>query len=355
MVDKNMIYKFFTSKVDFNKKSPLVKEYIRQFYTDNVESLTSDGFTKRIVFGANKKSSILEIYGVDPKDWAVIVKQSHILQIGEQARDLLNQLLVMHYIVTEDPVYLKFLSIKLFTSKYYRGFPIYIKEAKMKAVIDSLSNKFYIKKHGTLDKALDATVNTYKITYANRFNKATDDDIVYIINALATRVGILVRNVQRKYYNAPDNIGFFEDKEIMEKDNKRLTTNDTVVYEQIISTVKTNELTYSFDKATLRQLQGVDYIDVFKAMYINDRDKVSLIIVEVFNDFLKKNNSPSLKFTHDNFLKLSFNAKDRSPKLLALIDELGVKYKVANSIKFRDVVVKYYSVKIYKEILKEVI
>lgn len=355
MADNYTIYKFFTSKVDFKSKTKEVEAYISNFFTENIETLTSDGFSKRMVFGASRKTSLLSIYGIDPKEWNLIVKAHPILQIGENVKDLSNQLLIMHYIMTENRLILKFLAVKLFTSKYYRSFPMYIKEAKMKAVIDSLSNKFYIKKHGTLDKALDATVNTYVTTYGDRFHRANDDDIIYVINALSTRVGILVRNVQVKYYNAPDDIGFFEDREVMEKEGKRVTTNDTVVFDNIITTVKSKELSYSFDLAVLRQVKGYEFKEVMKDIYKNNRNEISDIIQEIMYDYLKNNNTPSLQKAHDEFLKWSFNNRNRGVKLLKLIETLTTTHSIEKKDLFKDVIIKYYSIKLYKELLREVV
>lgn len=353
---KRDIYNFFMLKVNFKEKSPLVKDYISKFFTDNIDSLSSDGFSKRIIFGRDKRQSLIDIYGVDVREWNEIVKKHPILSIGENVKDVANQLLVMHYIVTGERIYLKFLAVKLFTSKYYRSFPNGIKEAKIKAVIDGLSNKFYIKKHGTLDKSLDATVNTYVTTYATRFNRASDDDLIYIINALSTRVGIFVKNVQNKYYNAPDDIGFFEDREVLEKENKRTTTNDSIIYESVVSTVKKNELSYSVDIATLKSLEGYEYKDVLKNIYNStDRNSISIIIDEVMNDFLRINNSPSIQKAHDLFLKFSFTNRNRGEKLTKELNVLINKHNITNPDKFKNVLIKYYSIKLYREILKSVV
>lgn len=353
--DDRSIMKFLTDRVNFKAKTRPVKDYIKVFFTDNIDTLSSDGFSKRIVFGSVKRQSLIDIYGIDITEWNAFVKQHTILQIGENVKDIINELLIVHYIIEQDPILLKFLSVKIFTSKYYRSFPIYIKEAKMKAVIDGLSDKFYIKKHGTLDKAIDATVNTYVNTYKKRFLSGKDLDIIYVINALSTRIGILVRNVQVKYYNAPDDIGFFEDKEILEKDNKRSTTNDALMYDKIIDTVKSAELTYNFDLQTLRTIKGYDYKEVLREIYKNDRPIVTNIIKEVLYDYLRSNPDSTLKDTHDNFLKWSYANRKRGKVLISNLDILVSKYKIEKPDEFKDIMIKYYSIRLYMVILREIV
>lgn len=352
--DKQSILHYFTSRIDFKSKTKEIREYIKAFFTENIETLTSDGFSKRIIYGEVRRKNLVEIYGIDESEWKAFTKLHPILNISENTKEITNELLVVHYIVEKDPILLKFLAVKLFTSKYYRSFPNYIKEAKMKAVIDSLSNKFYIKKHGNLDKALDATVNTYLTTYSKRFLKATDDDIIYIINALSTRVGILVKNVQIKYYNAPDDIGFFEDSEVMEKESKRTTTNDTVIYDNIYNRVKSYEMTYGFNRDLLRQLKGYEYKAVFTNMY-KDKQSMDVIISEILYDYIRANSNPPIKEAHDNFLKWSFNNKSRSEKLIKEIDRVAVDNDIEdkNKKEFELVVIRYFSVRIFKEISKE--
>lgn len=347
------IMTFFNARVDFNKKSEPVLKFIKQFFTDNIAAISGDGFTVRIVFGDIKRKELLAIYDVNIAEWNELVDSHEILQIGENVKDILNQLLIIHYIKTKNPAFLKFLAIKLFTSKYYKAFPNYMVEARMKAVYNSLSNKFYIKKYGTLDKSLDATINTYLSTYSNRFAKATDDDLIYIINQLSTRVNIFVRNVQDKYYNSPEIGAMFEDKEVLDRENKRETTNDTVRYDGIISRVRNQELTYSYDLNTLKQMKGYEYKDTLNKMYREDKAVIGDIIREVMYDYIRSNNAPSLKQAHDNFVIWSFKNKHRSEELNRLLNGLMKKHNVESAENLKEVMVRYYSFRLYRELLKE--
>ena len=86
-----------------------------------------------------------------------------------------------------------------------------------------------------------------------------------------------------------------------------------------------------------------------------DKQSMDVIISEILYDYIRANSNPPIKDAHDNFLKWSFNNKSRSEKLIKEIDRVAVDNDIEdkNKKEFELVVIRYFSVRIFKEISKE--
>ena len=347
---KNVIYNFFISQIDFKKKNKPVNDFISKFVSDNMSVISSDGFIKRMTFGNDKKNELIDIYDADNTKWKAIVVAHPVLNISENTKSILNQEIMCHYITNNDHNLLKFMALRIFTSCYYKAFPKYVVEARMKAALNSLSNKFFIKKYGTLDKAIDALLNTYKETYTLRFKKHTDDDIIYLINALVTRVNIFVKNVQRVYYNTTDAV--FEDKEVMTRESQRITTNDTIVLENILKKVYGDEMLHGYDTKLIRSIEnGPIMIPILVEIYKNDANAVKQMIHILMYDYLENNNNITIEIMYKEFLKFTFSTRKRNPEYDVIVNDLYTKYVTSANIKpdrFKFFLTKYFGIQLFK-------
>lgn len=318
--NKYLIRDYIVGRVDFSKKNTQVVKFIQDFMKFNIQALTGDGFSTRIVFGNSKNEELLNIYGLDKREWNAFANNHETLKYGENIKNPVNNLLLLHYIYSGDLRYLKFLAIKLYTSRYYKAFPKFMDEAKMKATINSLSQKFFIKKYGTLDKSLDATIRTYLNTYSDRFKRMTDDDIIYLINAIATRVDIFVKNVQRKYYN--NNERFYEDKEILDRENLRTTTNDTLVFEGVVQKTVHDEMINGYDNHTLVQAKGVPFKNVFMDINKKDKETLNILIKDIMNDYLSVNPNASVKDAQNGFARFTIQGRRNGEETKSIINNM---------------------------------
>lgn len=349
---KNLIYPFFTTQIDYKAKTKQVNAFISKFVSDNLSTISSDGFIKRITFGNDKKNEIINIYNADGLMWKKICAQHPVLNISENTKSILNQELMCHYITTGDDNILKFFALRAFTSCYYKAFPKYVVEARMRAALNGLSNKFFIKKYGTLDKALDALLKTYKETYSVRFKKHSDDDIIYLINALITRVNIFVKNVQRVYYNTTDAV--FEDKEVMTRESQRITTNDTVVIDNIIKKVYNEELMHGYDTHLIKSIENPGMFNpIMNDIYKTDTESVKKIIEILMYDYLTNNINITIEMMYKDFLKFTFTTRKRSPEYEDIVNDLFTKHVTSGNVKpdrFKIFITKYFAIRLFKVI-----
>lgn len=353
--NKYLIRDFITGRVDFKKKDAQVIKFIQEFMKFNIQALTGDGFSTRIVFGSSKNDELFDIYGLDKREWNVFANSHETLKYGENIKNPVNNLLLLHYIYSGDLRYLKFLAIKLYTSRYYKAFPKYMDEAKMKATINSLSQKFFIKKYGTLDKSLDATIRTYLNTYSDRFKRMTDDDIIYLINAIATRVDIFVKNVQRKYYNNNDRV--YEDKEILDRENLRVTTNDSLVFEGVVQKTIHDEMINGFDNHTLSQAKGLPFKNEFIEMNKKDKDVLNTLIKDIMYDYLSVNPNASIRDAQNGFARFTIQGRRNGEETKSIISSMANKYLPNDSDnkkkEFYNFLLTYYTIRIHTTLIKE--
>ena len=118
-----------------------------------------------------------------------------------------------------------------------------------------MSNKYDIKAEGSVIGALKKIVNTWIDSYKGRFRSFNDDDCVYLIQQLHSRIKSFTINIATLYYEAYENkdryMAYNQDN--IEKDSNNdtvslLADNDSLMIERIVQ--KTMETI---------NIKGVDY------------------------------------------------------------------------------------------------
>lgn len=119
-------------------------------------------------------------------------------------------------------IYLAF-SGKFYPSIHYMSFPKVVpQDYVMEYVINNmLNNKFVLKSKGNLFAAIMSICQTWIETYEKRFNTYTDEDIVYLIGQLHSRIRSFMINIAKAYYKAYAN----KDYVVYNSDNEDPTNN----------------------------------------------------------------------------------------------------------------------------------
>lgn len=353
--NKYSISDYILGRTDFSTtRTKKTAKFIQDFLKNNIDALMSDGFTKRIVFGNSKNQELLNIYGVDEKEWSIFASKHEVLQWSRNVSNLGNVLLLLHYMNTGDYRIIKFLSIKLFTSRYYKSFPKGIDESRMRATLAKLSKKFFIKKHGSLDKSLDATIKTYLNTYHDRFKQPTDDNVIYLINAIATRIDMFIQNIASKFYeNVTDKA--YHDQEILDRDSMRTTTNNTLIFESVVSTTISKDMLNGIDRKLVSQLKLDKYLDDLKVMH-KRRKLVEALIRGIIYDYINAYPDADIKLAKSNIAKFTIQGRRNSDSTKKVINSLVDSIEDNNTGVYKkglyDGVLLYYTILLYTNIMK---
>ena len=103
-------------------------------------------------------------------------------------------------------IYLAF-SGKFYPSIHYMSFPKVVpQDFVMEYVINNmLNNKFVLKSKGNLFAAIMSICQTWIKTYEKRFISYSDEDVVYLIGQLHSRIRSFMINIAKAYYKAYEN------------------------------------------------------------------------------------------------------------------------------------------------------
>lgn len=170
-----------------------------------------------------------------------------------------TQLMVVRYYLqkhlTKDlelaMVYLAF-SGKFYTSVHHRSYPLVEPNRQvMEYVVNNhLSNKYDLAATGSVMGAVMSICETWIKTYDSKFKRCNDEDVVYVIQQLHSRVGSFMKNIATEYYkeyNDGKNMVTY-DSDSFEEDSYRLADSDSLKIQRIV------------EKASNRvNSHGVDY------------------------------------------------------------------------------------------------
>lgn len=137
-------------------------------------------------------------------------------------------------------VYLSFTG-KFYPSIHYASYPktppSQYRHVMEYVVNNKLSNSYDLKTEGSVFGAINALVGTWLTTYKDKFKSFKDDDVVYIIQQLHTRIKSFTINIAKLYYETYNNkneyMSYGQDN-LSDENNYVLTDSDTLLMERIV-------------------------------------------------------------------------------------------------------------------------
>jgi hypothetical protein len=117
-------------------------------------------------------------------------------------------------------------------------------------VNNQLSQKYDLASQGSVMGAVRSVCLTWLETYKGKFKTFTDEDCVYLIQQLHSRIGSFMKNIAEEYYKAYENKDTYMaySSDSFEQDNYHLADNDSLKIERM------TEATMNFITSN-----GVDY------------------------------------------------------------------------------------------------
>lgn len=119
---------------------------------------------------------------------------------------------------------------KFYPSLHYRSFPTVtpVRHVMEYVVNNNLSNKFDLKIQGSIIGAVKSVASTWLETYFNRLKSLSDEDVVYLIQQLHSRIGSFIKNIATEYYDAYENKDLYiaYQSDSYNDDNFHLADND---------------------------------------------------------------------------------------------------------------------------------
>lgn len=360
------IKEHFNEYIKFPIVNPKVNKHIEKFVTENIDVLGTIGFNEGLVFGAEREEKVLSLYNFDERKYKKFKRDSkrskrnkkYDIWKAEQAKKPIYQLLLISHHNSSKKIknnFFDFLSIIIFTSKYKRQFPFGVNKERMEYTISQLSNRYLLKKNKTLLKTLQVmreTIMDAKIVgkdFDERIKRLNDNDMLQIINRIATSIGLMTRNIANEYYE--NDTVIWKDEEIMDKDNLRITTNDSIKFDNLKNNIINKNIDYGLDAKILKEIGGGDYIEDFKVMFQNEIKTINNLYELIINDYIKNTPIPGVVYAKKyGFVKYYKNSRKKDKSIKNNISKLAKSYSNKNKSKFENFLNKYLVTTIHRQL-----
>lgn len=206
-------------------------KYIGEYRNKNIDILSSPYPINNMVFRMGNENMddsdaaiVFKCCGVDRDEVTKVTndaKKAIMLdQVGATINDFcVTMILAMsHYY--KDKTRLRLLCLYYAYGFYWSIFKKYFRKFNpnpevMKFTVDEMSNKFNLKRLGSIDKVIDAVMYKTAETYEDKFNNLSDKEIIEICNAFRTRIEHTFAKIFKAYN---DNY---------KKNNRRFTSVET--------------------------------------------------------------------------------------------------------------------------------
>ncbi|MFW6015196.1 MAG: hypothetical protein ACOCRK_02015 [bacterium] len=349
----------FESYINFPIVNPKVNKYIEKFVTENIDILGSIGVDQKLVFGDERKKRFLELYNFDERAFKKFMRGNKVIRSNfKHSRKAEYLLPVTSYALSSKRIrnnFLYFLSILIYTNKHQKYFEYGVNQERMEYTVSKLSNRYLIKKNGTLLKTLQETTETIinadisGKTFKERIKRLNDEDYLNIINRFDTSINIMIKNIANEYYD--NDTVIWKDEEILDRDNLRTTTNDSLKFENVKNNLSDKTIKYGLDNSIIKEIGGMKDLDEMKKLFNNHSKELVNLYEMILNDYMKNTPIPGIEYAKRyGFVKYYKNSRKKDKKIKNSIDKLINKLDNVNKYKFNKTLNRYLVASIHKEL-----
>ena len=243
-----------------------VSNFIKKRYTDLYDNLPCS----RIIFTEEDSDDLFNTLGV-PKE----VVNNYILETyygnetnfsPKAAKDEFTVLMmcIVRYFLQKNMtkefelalIHISF-SGKFYPSLHYRSYPVTVpvRHVMDYTVNERLNSKFELISQGNVVGAVKKIAQTWASTYKSRFKSFEDEDVVYCIQQLYSRIGSFMKNIATEYYrvyNDKDDLYIAYASDSFDEDNYHMADSDTLRIakqtEKTVNYLTTNGVNYAICK-----------------------------------------------------------------------------------------------------------
>jgi hypothetical protein len=242
------------------------KALMSKFMNARATSLYDTFPATRCTYGQQDADELYSIFGKTERELQEIINKTYYAQIpnfnprtAKSPVTVLGICIIKYFLSKNDKanlevaiIYLSF-SGGFYPSIHYGSYPTAV-PADYRFVCDyvvnnELSNKFDLKKTGSVVGTIKSIGSTWIEAYRDKFKGVTDDEeYVYVIQQLHMRIKSFIQNTAEIYYKCYQNREYLTyDSDDMSEDNFRLTENDSTKIEAVTNRAMTWLTTHDVD------------------------------------------------------------------------------------------------------------
>lgn len=344
-----------------------VLDQITRYLSNNHEAML-DGFYKTfVIFGSTNEQRISNLYDISNSEWnSFKSRHSTLARDFKVSGSLMRMGLVDSYYVTKERLFLDFLAITMFGSRWSVYFKHNVKEHIMKYVVEKeLTMKSYIKKYGSSFVVLQETVTTIIDDTKNGKNKSilsdnTDDNMIYLINTIYSRINSLLKTLANHYYDAERNekSGYIISVSDDAEEGKLSLSNNSLKVSNLKNLIENKGIT-TVDEMILKTLRIDDPLkrSCVTSILLNKKEKIFDSYANMYIDYYIKQNGNDWVIMKNKFIQHSNAARmntqelrDLDSRVIKLIREYVKAYTKLSNIDAGDLKLSNGVIKLCKTI-----
>lgn len=344
-----------------------VLDQITRYLANNHEAML-DGFYKTfVIFGSTNEQRISNLYDISNSEWnSFKSRHSTLAKDFKVSGSLMRMGLVDSYYVTKERLFLDFLAITMFGSRWSVYFKHNVKEHIMKYVVEKeLTMKSYIKKYGSSFVVLQETVTTIIDDTKTGKNKSilsdnTDDNMIYLINTIYSRINSLLKTLANHYYDAERNekSGYIISVSNDAEEGKLSLSNNSLKVSNLKNLIENKGIT-TIDDMILKTLRIDDPLkrSCVTSILLNKKEKIFDSYANMYLDYYIKQNGNDWVIMKNKFIQHSNAARmntqelrDLDSRVIKLIREYVKAYTKLSNIDAGDLKLSNGVIKLCKTI-----
>lgn len=241
------------------------KKFVNDFFSKRDEEVYDALPCSRILCSEDEMDRLFTVLGIDKAKVTSIIGETYYAKISNfnpkaaLHEFTVTQLCVIRYFVLKNlqkerdiSILLLAFSGKFYPSLHYRSYPtvVPVRHVMEYVVNNQLSQKYDLASKGSVMGAINSICMTWVDTYKSKFKDFEDEDVVYLIQQLHSRIGSFMKNIAEEYYKAYDNKDIYMaySSDSFEQGDYHLADNDSLKVERF------TEATMAFITSN-----GVDY------------------------------------------------------------------------------------------------
>lgn len=301
------------------KNANKYKAALGRFISARTQDLYDTAPCERILFGDQDRQDLFDSIGISEQEISDVIDQTYfgdIEIIGDEksfcraAKDeftILMMTIVRYFIEKHNDkeaelagIYLAF-SGKFYPSIHFKSYKV-VKPTEYRYVMDYvvnnvLTNKYDLKRTGSVIGAITCVVDTWIDAYKKQFKDFMDDDVVYMIQQLHSRISAFMKNIAKEYYRAyeiKDKVHMTYTSDSLDEDDYHLADSDSLraerIAEKTMSYIHTAGVDYKLCQTAADTNVRTDELRAIMESIINNPDNISeiselirLLVTEYFS------------------------------------------------------------------------
>lgn len=352
------VYPMVVKSMEKNLKK--YKDNIGKFLEARSKEMYDIGPMDRIYFGAEDLKDYWTAVGYTDTEVQEHINKTYYWQIASfnprAAKDPFTVSMIMtvryFYMKKMDKelelscIYLAF-SGKFYPSIHHGSFP-QVQPSEYRHIMEyvvnnQLSQKFDLKREGSVIGAVKSICRTWLDSYGDKLKSSDDEDIVYLIQQLHNRIKSFMKNIAELYYDAYANKDTYlsYDSDNYSEDDYHLADNDSFKGDRYVNNamnyIITNGVNYKLCKMASDSLVKTDEIKSIIESIQSDKNNIVLVrelLSITVMEYMKESNNKEI--TGIDFLTFAMAAKPntKNPNIIRQ-KEIIVKFLDENSPQYR--------------------